>query len=60
MKETRTEKVRVRRLSPGLAFRMVDSDGWCVCCGCGCGGIGFGGSSEISAIVEVKEASLLF
>lgn len=58
MKETRTERVRVRRLSPGLAFRMVDSDGCCVCCGCG--GIGFGGSSEISAIVEVKEASLLF
>ena len=51
--------MRVRRLSPGLAFRMVDSDGWCVCCGCDCGGIGFGGSSEISAIVEVKEASLL-
>ena len=60
MKETRTERVRVRRLSPGLAFRMVDSDGWCVCCGCDCGGIGFGGSSEISAIIEVKEASLRF
>ena len=55
MKEMRTESVRVRRLSPGLVFLMVlgsksDWDVWCMFSG---------GSSEISAIVEVKEEASL-